>query len=108
MLVVTRISFVLTVTVDSTKGSFKPSPSDVTIRATTFYKVLDSEASPLSEISVAMTGDDTATPAPKGILSLIRVRLALLTPPCVFRSQVPKVTAEDLETTRDHSSGCCC
>ena len=52
---------------------------------TTFYTTLDSEALPLSEIDVAITDDDTATPALKGILSLICVRLASLTPPSCFQ-----------------------
>ncbi|KIM62977.1 hypothetical protein SCLCIDRAFT_1214511 [Scleroderma citrinum Foug A] len=51
---------------DSIEGSLCPSPSDVTIRPTTFYTTLDSEALPLSEIDVAITDDDTATSALKG------------------------------------------
>ena len=85
MFVLITISFVLPVTADSIEGSLGPSPSDVTIRPTTFYTTLDSEALPLSEIDVAITDDDTATSALKSILSLICVRLASLTPPSCFQ-----------------------
>ncbi|KIM62974.1 hypothetical protein SCLCIDRAFT_1214506, partial [Scleroderma citrinum Foug A] len=51
---------------DSIEGSLCPSPSDVTIRPTTFYTTLDSEALPLSEINVAMIDDDTVSPVLKG------------------------------------------
>ena len=74
------ISFVLPVTADSIEGSLCPSPSNVTIRPTTFYTTLDSEALPLSEINVAMIDDDTASPVLKGILFLDLCSSCLVNP----------------------------
>ena len=80
MFVLITISFVLPVTADSIEGSLCPSPSDVTIRPTTFYTTLDSEALPLSEINVAMIDDDTASPVLKGILFLDLCSSCLVNP----------------------------